>query len=163
MTPEGWGAAQLFLMFPSASFLVSEDAPAYGLKLLSAWSSLSSPEGSQEHWMLSQEGSSGHWLPTDLRNYSPGLCLFFDDVKILATPLEAVHDPAQHSWLLHCLKRAFHQLRINASELSTAASSEPSDNFRTLPCAELSRVPSRLKAPGSQALGLFPQCTASHL
>lgn len=86
MTPEGWGAAQLFLMFPSASFLVSEDAPAYGLKLLSAWSSLSSPEGSQEHWMLSQEGSSGHWLPTDLSNYSPGLCLFFDDVKILRHP-----------------------------------------------------------------------------
>lgn len=67
MTPEGWGAAQLFLMFPSASFLVSKDAPAYGLKLLSAWSS-PSPEGSQEHWTLNQEGSSGHWLPTDFEN-----------------------------------------------------------------------------------------------
>lgn len=120
MTPEGWGAAQLFLIFPSPSFLVSEDAPAYGPKLLSAWSSPSSPEGSQDHWTLSQEGFSGHWLPTDLEK-----CLFFGDVKILRHPL------GSHSWhsrLLHCLKRAFHQLRINAREPSTAASSEHSEH-----------------------------------
>lgn len=111
MTPESWGAAQLFLMFPNASFLVSKDAPAYGLRLLSAWSSPSSPEG------------SCHWLPTDLEKLLSRPLSLLSWCKDPVIPLEAVHDPAQHSRLLHCLKRAFHQLRINTSEPPTATCS----------------------------------------